>query len=104
MNSPAKRGLFFNVFLLNRTISITNKEQYHAWAQERERDTHKANAESFLISAGYTERRTRRRRERERQRREAGITKLMLALAAMRPRRRCRGMCIYVTNLYKYVL
>ncbi len=44
--------------------------------------------------------------ERERQRREARITKLMVAfaLAAMRPRRCRRRMCIYVTNLYKYVL
>jgi hypothetical protein len=43
---------------------------------------------------------------RERQRREAGITKLMVAfaVAAMRPRRCRRRMCIYVTNLYKYVL
>jgi hypothetical protein len=41
---------------------------------------------------------------RERQRREAGITKLMVAFAAMRPRRCRRRMCIYVTNLYKYVL
>ncbi len=43
---------------------------------------------------------------RERQRREARITKLMVAfaVAAMRPRRCRRRMCIYVTNLYKYVL
>lgn len=43
---------------------------------------------------------------RERQRRETGITKLMVAfaVAAMRPRRCRRRMCIYVTNLYKYVL
>lgn len=43
---------------------------------------------------------------REMQRGEIEITKLMVAfaVAAMRPRRCRRRVCIYVTNLYKYVL
>jgi len=42
----------------------------------------------------------------KKQRREIEITKLMVAfaIAAMRPRRCRRRVCIYVTNLYKYVL
>ena len=45
-------------------------------------------------------------REKGKEEREARITKLMVAfaIAAMRPRRCRRRMCIYVTNLYKYVL
>ena len=104
LNSPAnvaRSSMLF--FQIEPSVSLTKNNIM--CAQKRERETRQCLALSDQCTT-HTERRTRTRtrRERERQRREAGITKLMLALAATRPRRRWRGMCIYVTNLYKYVL